>query len=73
VNLHSSETLDFTTIKMMMMMMMMMMITGVELARSLQRLVYGVDDQGTGVRLSFGTKDFSLLHKIQTGSGAYRK
>jgi hypothetical protein len=31
---------------------------------------YGVDGRGIGVRFPAGTRDFSLFHSVQTGSGA---
>jgi hypothetical protein len=31
---------------------------------------YGLDDQGVGVRVPVGS-EFSLLHVVQTGSGAH--
>jgi hypothetical protein len=32
---------------------------------------YGLNDRGSGVRFTAGTGNFSLLHRIQTDSGAY--
>jgi hypothetical protein len=43
------------------MMMMMMMI----------ETRYGLDDYGSRVRFSVGAGNFSLHHRIQTGSGAH--
>jgi hypothetical protein len=31
---------------------------------------YGLDGRGVGVRSLAGVRDFSLLHSVQTGSGA---
>jgi len=33
--------------------------------------VYGVDDRMMGVRLPEGAGNFSLRHRVQTGSGAH--
>jgi hypothetical protein len=32
---------------------------------------YGLDDRGSGIRFPKGAGDFSLLHRVQTGSGAH--
>jgi hypothetical protein len=32
---------------------------------------YGLDDQGLRVQFLVGERDFSLLHNIQSGSGAH--
>jgi hypothetical protein len=34
-------------------------------------LGYGLDDQGSSVRLPAGTGNFSLHHRVQNGSGAH--
>jgi hypothetical protein len=33
---------------------------------------YGMHDRGGGVRVPVGSKNFSLLHMVQTGSGVHR-
>jgi hypothetical protein len=33
--------------------------------------VYSLADRGSGVRFPAGAVNFSLLHRVQTGSGAY--
>jgi hypothetical protein len=32
---------------------------------------YGLDDRGVRVRVLVGSKEFSFLHVVQTGSGAH--
>jgi hypothetical protein len=39
-------------------------------APAIERLGYGMDDLRIGVRFPAGDREFSILHNIQTGSGA---
>jgi hypothetical protein len=32
---------------------------------------YGLDDRGSGVRFTAGAENFSLRHRVHTGSGAH--
>jgi hypothetical protein len=41
------------------------------LRRVLTERDYGLDDRAIGVRSPAGAKDFSSIHCVQTGSGAY--
>jgi hypothetical protein len=41
------------------------------ISQSVQRLGYGLDDRGIGVGFPVGVRDFSLFHRVQTGSGAH--
>jgi hypothetical protein len=34
-----------------------------------QKYIYGLDDRGSGVRFPVGAGNFSLHHRVQTGSG----
>jgi hypothetical protein len=38
---------------------------------SVQRLGYGLDDRGSRARFPAGAGNFSLHHRVQTGSGAH--
>jgi hypothetical protein len=42
------------------------------IAESVCWLGYGLDDWEIGVQFPAGARDFSFLHSIQTGSGAYQ-
>jgi hypothetical protein len=44
---------------------------GAVIAQSVQRLGYGLDDRGSGVRFPAGAGNFSLHHRVQNGSGAH--
>jgi hypothetical protein len=41
------------------------------ISQSVYRLGYGLDDLGVRVRFPAEAVDFSVLHKVQTGSGAH--
>jgi hypothetical protein len=41
------------------------------IARSVQRLGYGLGDRGSRVRFPAGAGNFSLYHRVQNGSGAH--
>jgi hypothetical protein len=47
------------------------MLLGAEVAQSVQRLGYGLDDWGIGTRFLGSTIHFSLFRNVQTGSGAH--
>jgi hypothetical protein len=41
------------------------------IAQSVQRLGYGLNDQGSRVRFQAGAGNFSLHYRVQNGSGAH--
>jgi hypothetical protein len=44
---------------------------GAGIAQSVYRVCYGLDGQRNGVPFPAGARDFSLLHRVQTGTGAF--
>jgi hypothetical protein len=55
---------------MMVMMTIMIIIIIIIITHEGQRLGYRLDCRGIRVRFPGGTRDFSLFHSVQTGSGA---
>jgi hypothetical protein len=41
------------------------------IAQSVERLGYGLDDRGSGLRFAAGAGNFSLHRRVQNGSGVH--